>query len=139
MLPAGDGARALLEVRNADAPFLHLVHPRPTPWSTLLEPVAQEYSLQFVPFADWVTLLERSGQGLDADAEVEAMRRNPALKLLQFFKLSLTTEHTSNAVGVCGLDTSHARRASPTLRDMSPLTGEDTRRWLAYWRRHGHL
>ena len=82
MLPADEAARALLEMRNAAAPFLHLVHPRPTAWHTLMAPVAEIYGLQSVPFAQWVALLEQSGRGLgereEGDTLEDALRRNPA-------------------------------------------------------------
>lgn len=139
MLPADDGARALLELRNADALFVHLVHPRATTWDTLMAPVAAEYNLQFVPFAEWVVLLEASGHGLSADAAVDALRANPALKLVQLFTQAQGTNHIAAAVGARGLDTSLARHGSRTLTDMLPLSSEHTRTWLAYWRRHGHL
>lgn len=140
MLPTDDAARALLEMRNADVSFLHLVHPRAAAWHTLMAPVAEAHGLQFVPFARWVALLEQSGRALDADGAVEeVLRRNPALKLLQLFMRMQETDYTARAVGVRGLDTARAQRASPTLRAMAPLTGDHTRRWLAYWRRHGYL
>ncbi|GJE91046.1 acetyl-CoA synthetase-like protein [Phanerochaete sordida] len=145
MLPADDAARALLEIlRSTDpAPFLHLVHPRATAWATLLAPVAEEYSLQFVPFAQWVALLEASGRALDGTSDgrdtEEVLRANPALKLLQFFKTVHTNDHTASALGVRGLETVSAQRASAALRTLPALDGAHTRRWLAYWRRHGFL
>ncbi|EKM49937.1 uncharacterized protein PHACADRAFT_213717 [Phanerochaete carnosa HHB-10118-sp] len=140
MLPTDDAARALLEMRNAEVPFLHLVHPRAAAWHTLMAPVAESYGLQSVPFTQWVALLEQSRRAFDTNSAVEElMRRNPALKLLQFFTRMQETDYTVRAVGVRGLDTARAQRASPTLRAMTPLTGDHTRRWLAYWRRHGYL
>lgn len=139
MLPANDAAKALLEMRNADARFLHLVHPRPTPWSTIMEPVAKEFGLPSVPFDEWVSLLTKSGEGLDADHEVQLLQRNPALKLLQFFTQCSSTGHTQRGIGVEGLDMSKALAASATLRSLLPVSGEHTQRWISYWKRHGFL
>lgn len=147
MLPADIAARALLEVLRApDAPpFAHLVHPRPTPWRMLLAPVAEEHSLQWVPFAQWLALLEASGAALESSGSTpgardeEMLRANPALKLLHFFQTTHATGHTRSAIGTRGLDCAVAQQGSPTLRALPPLDGEHTRRWLAYWRRHGYL
>lgn len=139
MLPADEAARALLEMRDGDVPFLHMVHPHPTAWSIITEPIVQAFDLQQVPFDEWVSLLEKSGRGLNAETEVAVLRENPALKLLQFFTQCKQTAYTQTAIGLHGLDTSQAHRTSPTLRNMQPLTGEHAQRWVAYWKRHGHL
>lgn len=139
MLPAHVAAQALLEMRDAESPFLHMVHPRPTAWSIIMEPIAREFDLQYVPFDEWVSLLEKSGRGLNAETEVAMLRENPALKLLQFFVQCQLPEFTHTAGGLSGLDTSQAQRVSPTLRNTQPLSGEHARRWTAYWQRHGYL
>ena len=141
MLPADVAARALLEMRDAESSFLHMVHPRPTGWSIIMEPIAREFDLQWVPFDEWVSLLEKSGRrgsnGVNPETELAGLRENPALKLLQFFVQCRSTDYTRNGVGLHGLDTSVAQSVSPTLRDMEALDGEHARRWTAYWKRHG--
>ena len=34
--PSYEAARAFAEMRHGDAPFMHIVHPRPTAWRTLV-------------------------------------------------------------------------------------------------------
>ena len=79
-------------MRNAPGPLshLHLVHPRPVPFRTLVAPIAAALAVPLVPYAAWLRALEASlaPQAADADSEheVDAMRANPALRLLDFFR-----------------------------------------------------
>ena len=139
LLPADDAARAILELRASDAPYLHLIHPCAVSWPTIAEPVAQEFGLQHVSLDKWISLLDASGDGLDADSEVEMARVNPALKLLEFFSACRSSEHAQIAVGLRGLDVSRALSECATLRSARPLTAEDVMAWVAYWKRHDFL
>ena len=62
-------------MRNAPGPisYLHLVHPRPVPFRTLLAPLSAALALPAVHYAAWVAKLEASASthAGDADAEVE--------------------------------------------------------------------
>ena len=68
------------------------------------------------------------------------MRRNPALKLLGFFRDGAEGEQRSpEAMGLPLLDVTLAKGAAPSLRTLHQLTAEDALSWVAYWRRIGHL
>lgn len=138
LLPADTAARALLEMRDADAPFLNLMHPEPVPWPTLATPLAETLGLQTVPFPEWVALLAQSGRGHSAEDEVALARENPALKLLDYFVQGTTIEGTP-FLGMCAMDMSEALRVSAALRDVQPIDKEDVLRWVAYWQRCGFL
>lgn len=139
MLPADATARAIRDMRSSSELYLHLAHPYSIPWSVILDSVAQELSLPQVPFDQWLSALEKSGEGLSAESEVEMTRDNPALKLLDFFTQGTGTLGMRGAFNIQALDVSNARRVSRTLNKLSPLTGDAARSWISYWRRTGFL
>lgn len=127
-------------MRTSTFPNLHLAHPYPTSWESVCAPIAKEFSLQSVPYSTWLARLEKSGRGLNADAEVEMMRRNPALKFIGFFRDGAEgAQRSSEAMGLPLLDVSLAKEAAPSLQTLQQLTSEDALSWVAYWRRVGHL
>ena len=139
MLPADATARALVEMRNSEIPFLHLAHPHPVAWSIILDPIARELGLARMTFDAWLCALEKSGEGLSAEDEVQATRENPALKLLSFFAQGTGDRGSTGAFGIQALDVTNARKASRTLNDLPPLAEGDVMNWLSYWRRIGFL
>ena len=137
--PAYDAARAFTEIRHSREPIVHLVHPRPASWRSILEPIAKELSVPLVPYDQWVGTLESSVEQGTAQ-EVEAMRLNPALRLLQFFKAqSNAMTPDKEAMGLVFISTDKAVRVSESLARMPQLDGERARMWLAAWRKSGFL
>ncbi|KAJ6479301.1 hypothetical protein C8R47DRAFT_1178494 [Mycena vitilis] len=93
-------------------PFaINLVHPRPVPWDRFMSAIAGDPQLPLVSFAEWVEQL----QTRTTAATPEDLDNIPAIKLLDFFK----------AV---------AQAISEAMKSLKPLTDEDTRRWMHYWR-----
>lgn len=135
-MPGYPAARAFAEMRAA-APgsILHLVHPRATPWRTLLTPIADALGVPLVPYAQWLTALEHAGAG----GGVEAMRANPALRLLDFFRARAVVRPGCEALGTAILATEGACAASATLREMPPLGETEARRWVEAWKASGFL
>lgn len=126
-------------MRGATTSYLHLSHPRPVAWSVILDATARELNLPRVSFGEWFSALEKSGEGLSAENEVEMVRENPALKLLSFFAQGTGKRGSAGAFGIQALDNSKALAASRTLNELPPLTGEDVLSWLSYWRRTAFL
>ncbi|KAI0073515.1 acetyl-CoA synthetase-like protein [Panus rudis PR-1116 ss-1] len=142
-IPADAAARLIVSVRNTDASFIHLAHPRPVPASTVIDAFAESLNLQKVPFAEWVDLLEKSTSELDnPDAkEAEVVRANPALKMLSFFKESKARAgKNTEAFGVIRMDTSKLEEASTAIIGEIPRLAKDhALSWLAYWKQVGLL
>ena len=137
-------ARAVVDMAESDVPHIHLVHPRPVSWSSIIEPLAKSLDLPVVSYDEWVSKLERSGDGLTADEEVEVMRHNPALKIIDMFINTRTTSVTRSsgeAMGLPQLEVSEAQRSSPSLsaEQLPKLAAEDALRWVAYWKATGFL
>ena len=60
-IPVELAAKALCDFRQPDGVgfrLVHLVHPRPVPWSSIAAVVAQELSAQLVPYDVWLSKLE---------------------------------------------------------------------------------
>ncbi|OBZ76703.1 Linear gramicidin synthase subunit D [Grifola frondosa] len=81
-LPAYRASKALTEMRNSPYSILHLVHPNPVPWSSIIKMIAEDLSVPVVPYEEWLSALKNS---LQEGLEVEQMQENPALRLLDFY------------------------------------------------------
>lgn len=133
-IPSYEAAKALTEMRDAEYPVLHLAHPRPVSWSSLIGPIAQSLGVPLVSYPQWLSALESSL--LDTSiSEVQHMHRNPALRLLKFFQ-TVELDKDKEPLGVSGLATDKAIQVSPTLNSgLKELGGEDVNKWMEGWRR----
>ncbi|OSC98631.1 acetyl-CoA synthetase-like protein [Trametes coccinea BRFM310] len=136
-VPAYEAAKAYTEMRNSTEPILHLVHPKPVPWHTIVSAIAKQLEVPLVPLTDWIAKLEKSIGG-DSNADVELLQRNPALSLLSFFKHMAPSRDQEPMVGVY-LSTTKSTAASETLANLPELGHERVGRWLAAWKGIGFL
>ncbi|TFK82377.1 acetyl-CoA synthetase-like protein [Polyporus arcularius HHB13444] len=134
-----DAARAFAEMRNSPAPILHLVHPRPVSWHTLIAAIAEELGVPLVPYASWLAALEKSAGELSGERDIDAMRDNPALRLLDFFRYRAEAREGREPLGIARLSTENAVAVSETLANMPEISEADARRWVAAWRASGFL
>ncbi|KAJ6472842.1 putative aminoadipate reductase [Mycena vitilis] len=106
-------------------PFaLNLVHPRPVPWDLIMSAMAADAHLPLVPLATWLEQVEaRSFAPTTADLE-----KIPAIKLLDFFKA------VAAGRGNLEFSTLKAQATSESMKLLKPLTKEDAKRWMKYWR-----
>ncbi len=130
-------------MRNSTSPILHLVHPRPVSWHTLIAPIAEELRVSLVSYSTWFAALERSaaapeGSAADAEFDVDAMRANPALRLLEFFRAQ-TFSPEKEPLGAVRLSTENAERASDELARLPELREEMSMSWVKAWRKSGFL
>ena len=126
-------------MRRSPEPFLHLVHPRPVSWHTVMTPIAAHFGVPLVPYEHWLTALETSVVPGSA-AEIDAMKLNPALRLLPFFKVqgqSITPDR--EPMGLVYLSTEKAQKVSESLSHIPELDAERAKRWLAAWKKSGFL
>ncbi len=126
-------------MRHSQEPFLHLVHSRPTPWHTVIAPIAQALNVPLVPYPQWLSALQSSVESGSAE-EVEAMKRNPALRILPFFKAQ--GEHQTpdrEPMGLVYLSTANAAKVSKAFTQMPQLDAERAVRWVEAWKKSGFL
>ncbi|KAF4612669.1 hypothetical protein D9613_011881 [Agrocybe pediades] len=147
-IPLHIAAKALVDYRKCGSPslstILHLTHPKPAPWSLLAKAIAQNLSIDLVSYAEWLEKLRRAAtSGKDERADIEAMRRIPALRLLPFFQaMSSRQAGCSNAFGFPRLDNHGAVRLSDTLSkstDHMELGNKDVESWMKYWESVGFV
>ncbi|KAI9065204.1 acetyl-CoA synthetase-like protein [Trametes sanguinea] len=138
-VPGYETAKAFAEMRNSSEPFLHLVHPKPVPWRTIITPIAEELGVPLVTYDEWLSALRKSTHGLAGSAdEVGLMKANPALRLVDFFG-GLKTLPEREPMGTVYLSTEKAIQVSPTLDNLPALGALQAKQWLAAWRRSGFL
>ncbi|KIM78762.1 hypothetical protein PILCRDRAFT_10982 [Piloderma croceum F 1598] len=137
-IPLAGAAKAIAEMRFASAQFVHLAHPRPVPWSTVFDAFCSLLTVPLVPYSEWLSRLEESGQSASAKAPMEALQSNPALRLIEFFRSDVMG--LASAKGI-PLSLDEAQKASETLRvdNLAQLGIEDIKRWIDYWRSTGFI
>lgn len=126
-------------MRDSDRFILHLVHPRPVPWSSLMEPIARALEVPLVTYSHWFSALEACLHDTSL-SEIEQMRSNPALRLLNFFRNADLSGEDKEPLGVARLATDQAVQISATLNSgIKQLGGQDANNWVEAWRRHGFI
>ncbi|KAI0750819.1 acetyl-CoA synthetase-like protein [Daedaleopsis nitida] len=138
-IPGYPAARAFAEMRDPPVQILHLVHSRPVAWNDLIAPIADELGVPLVAYDAWLAALEKDGSNKEGEGNIEAMRVNPALQLLDFFRSRAGTPEGREPLGMACLSTGKARSVSETLANMPELGEADARRWVAAWRASGFL
>lgn len=121
-------------MRNSSYPVLHLAHPRPVAWNTILSAVSRALNLPLVPYSKWIQTLKKSREGLSVQQEADACQANPALRLLDFFT-GAKVDVVGEALGVPNMDLTKAVKVAPALsEDRLPQLNEvNVSKWLAYW------
>lgn len=124
----------MTEMRNSVHPVLHLIHPKPVSWSSLVRPIAKELQVPLVPYQQWLKTLQDS---VHDSVEIEQLRENPALRLMEFFKHAPVNEDRE-PLGIARLSFDKAWEVAPAL-DMPQLGIEHVKKWMAAWRVSGFL
>ncbi|THH14562.1 hypothetical protein EW146_g5781 [Bondarzewia mesenterica] len=136
-------AAAAVDFRNAESSIVHLVHPRPVPWSTLFSALSSELKIPVIPYAEWLARLDKSAQELAGGMDADDLRHNPALKLLDWYHSAFVGGNGRNvdALGFPKLDMTRALKESPKLASPDlPMMGEaDARLWVRYWKSIGFI
>ena len=126
-------------MRCSPEPILHLVHPRPVPWNSVVSPLADALGVPLVPYKTWLSALEES-MGEGSTGQVESMKANPALRILAFFRVQgEAVAPNREAMGLAWLSTENAVKVSPSLAELMPLDEDRPKMWLAAWRRSGFI
>ncbi|KAG2095134.1 putative aminoadipate reductase [Suillus discolor] len=151
-IPPHAVSNAILDVAFAEEEppiAVNLVHPRPTAWKTLMQPIADALverkvtssPLPLVPFSEWLEKLESSAKDLGE----ESMERIPAIKLLNFMRsmtqsdiaIRASGEMGSEAGGMTLFTTAVAECVSPTMKELKSLSSADAAQWVDYWEAMG--
>ncbi|KZV87149.1 ketoacyl-synt-domain-containing protein [Exidia glandulosa HHB12029] len=118
---------------------LHLVHPRPVQWSTLMTLVSTELGVNVEGFDQWVGRLEVAAR--DEDMVKSSPALQPALRLLDFFRhmrdraaraSGMAKSDAYDGFMIPRLDMHKMLAMSPSLQNLPPLGVQDVRSWLAF-------
>jgi len=107
----------------------NIVNPQSTCWGELARTVQEFYAVQgraleSVSLDEWVDALA----GVNASMEKDALRRYPALRLLDFFH-GLRRKGTNR----CTFSTHRALEHSPTMAQLRAVDETLMRKWLTVW------
>ncbi|EEB88400.1 hypothetical protein MPER_13782, partial [Moniliophthora perniciosa FA553] len=81
-IPIDLAAAAVIESHTTMNETIHIVHPRPVPWNTLIAPIAKDLQLPLVPVREWITRLEHMNEFSNSPRA----RKIPAFALLDFYR-----------------------------------------------------
>ncbi|KAJ7278022.1 putative polyketide synthase [Mycena rebaudengoi] len=128
-IPIGVAAAAILDMQNSMNDTFHIIHPRPTTWRRVMEPLASALDVPLVPYAEWFARLKSTADFALQVSGVDA-KSPAALKLLDFFQMGLKPRVNWESVGLLPKVASQkGMRASETLRNVPPLSLEDIESW----------
>ncbi|OSX62600.1 hypothetical protein POSPLADRAFT_1055973, partial [Postia placenta MAD-698-R-SB12] len=144
-IPMDLAATAIVELCGVPADTLHLVHPRPVTWDTIMQPLASALSVPLVPYAEWLARLESLAEDQETSAHGKQNER-AALRLLYVYRKAHSTLATprrlEESMGLMPrVATNKAPRLSSALADQAvrQLGTGDVERWLSYWRSVGFI
>ncbi|CCM02247.1 uncharacterized protein FIBRA_04328 [Fibroporia radiculosa] len=144
-------AAAIVDMCNVPNETLHIIHPRPVKWATIIEPLASRLKVPLVPYDEWFARLENIGiSGLSASKPSGGRDREAddriALRLLQFFRkgcdhVGSHTSHMESKGFLPPVQSQKGRTASPALSgsDVVQLSSHDVDRWVGTWKSIGFL
>ncbi|KAI0737808.1 hypothetical protein C8Q80DRAFT_1114696 [Daedaleopsis nitida] len=139
VIPGYPAAQTFAEMRDSPMQILHLTHLRPIAWHDLIAPIANELGVPLVPYDVWLAALEKDAPKKEGGRNFQAMRVNPALQHLGFFRSRPGTPERREPLGLAYLSTEKAQSLSETLANLPDLGEADIRRWIARWRASGFL
>lgn len=135
-VPLSDAALIMIDIvhsRGTQDEVLHLCHPRPVSWTSMMETFAKELNLRVVPFSEWVSLLEKRRSETKNEAQ-----KLPALKLLSFFQQIAKNEkfkygeRQNEALVSARMGTDNLCRISPRVTALASLSESDFRSWPSF-------
>ena len=73
-IPLDVAAKAIADMRDSPTQILHLAHPSPVPWNSVIRRTADILSVPLVYYRDWVSRLERVGDDGDSSESPSVLR-----------------------------------------------------------------
>ncbi|PSR94668.1 hypothetical protein PHLCEN_2v4400 [Hermanssonia centrifuga] len=135
-IPSNDAALALVQMRGSHEPILHLAHPRPVAWNIFLQRIAEKMQVPLVSYDVWLDALQRS-KNQSKLPELDLLRQNPALRLLEFFR-TVQRGGDREPLGGVRTDVTKAMREAPSI-DLPELDATWADRWIDGWQKAGFI
>ncbi|KAJ7123111.1 hypothetical protein C8R44DRAFT_735702 [Mycena epipterygia] len=135
-IPACIAAQAIVDFHGLPHDTLHIVHPCPTTWTSLMTLIAADLDVPLVPYAEWLARLEHAARS-SFQTESEKPQIG-AFKLLEFYRMASQPSVAQGMVESMGLLPVVAiEKGLPTSASLrnAPLLGRaDVGAWMSYWR-----
>jgi hypothetical protein len=118
--------------------MLHLAHPNPIPWNTVVERMASIMKVALVPYSDWLARLESERIAFDRQVTMKrgsigSAKRPAAFQLLDIVYRNMHVDSEPEAF-LPKLSTEITGRVVPTLANIRQLSVHDVDKWMAYWK-----
>ena len=105
--------------------------------STIINPIARILDIPVVPYKIWLARLESE---LRSPLSEKMSSKNPALKLMEFYRANLKKiDESGGAITNKRLAVERTLEMCSTLSDprLHVLGEDDARRWMAHWAKAG--
>ncbi|KAG1746898.1 hypothetical protein EDB19DRAFT_1905722 [Suillus lakei] len=138
-VPPQLAARAMIELIESDEPIVHLMHTQPISFADILQVAQEMLHLPVVSQGEWLRRLESYAAN---NTSPESRRRAPAVRMLPFFRQHMASEKQDGpyeAIGMPRVATERLKNEALCMVSPPPLSEEDVRRWIRYWRDTGFL
>jgi hypothetical protein len=111
---------------GGDLVVYNIVNSQHTSWQNLL-PALDGIVPKRVPLCEWIAAVEGGRDHLDS------LHRNPALRLIDFYKQTLLVGEAVEARSGLAIDSNNMLEASDTARGLGPITKDDMASWVEHW------
>ncbi|EEB91611.1 hypothetical protein MPER_10004, partial [Moniliophthora perniciosa FA553] len=134
-IPSDLAAQAILDLLDIEdtcaESILHLRHPYPVEWNTLMNSLASQLKVTSVSYTEWLRRLEKS-----------SAKQLVATRLLPFFQ-NISIRHDVNPLTGFepDMDITIARKMCKSFAEPGypTINGELAGKWLKYWQERGEL
>ncbi|ETW81166.1 tridomain enzyme adenylation-thiolation-dehydrogenase [Heterobasidion irregulare TC 32-1] len=145
-LPVDTAASAILDLRHVpdDMECVHIMHPRPVPWSSIITPLAKALDVPLLPYSEWLQSLQNTS------SSISGSMTTPAVLLANYFASlekkdrrgqteGRAREHVGRNMHVFSVE--RGQKTSRTLGDptLAPLGTQNAEKWLKFWKQGGFL
>jgi thioester reductase-like protein/2-polyprenyl-3-methyl-5-hydroxy-6-metoxy-1,4-benzoquinol methylase len=137
-LPIDTAASIVVQLRDSSSACIHVAHPKPVPWRSVVQPLSTALNVPIVAPADFLKRVETM---LNSSNEDE-VNQNPVLRLFDFFREGLDPAYSKrDAMALPILKTDNGKHDSSILADpeLPPVGERDVQAWLGYWRGIGAI
>ncbi|KII85380.1 hypothetical protein PLICRDRAFT_313940 [Plicaturopsis crispa FD-325 SS-3] len=122
-------AAAIVELRMTDKPVVHIVHPSPTQWSSIIDHFALVLDLPIFSWDEWLAALE-------SPAHPQALLASQFLKIARIFGHVLPARG-GEVITYPPLSQESTVEESPSLRAAPAIGLRDVEAWVTFWQRLG--
>jgi len=99
--------------------YVHLVHPHPVTWSSLVDVISRDCGLKVIPYNEWISRLEKTG--------------GPDNHLMSFFQaMNKVSGDNKEAFGLPMVESNWILKKQRP--DIKAIGEADVKMWLNYWK-----